>query len=74
MAETNYADMGIDELVARSVELKRQGEAIRAERQAIKAELDRKVWHQNAKEALERVGLDGVVVIPETAHLSARGN
>lgn len=74
MADPELEAMSIDELDALNVQLKREGEAIRDRRLAIRAERDRKVWHQNAREALERVGLDGVVVIPETAHLSARGN
>lgn len=74
MAVKDLEAMTVDELDALSVGLKREIEALRERRIAIKAVRERKVYREHVMRAVANAGLEGVVVVPETLHMNAEGN
>lgn len=74
MAVIGLETMPIEDLDALSASIKADIDVLREKRRTIKAVRETKVLRENIAARITAAGLDGVVVVPETAHLNAEAH
>lgn len=70
----NFETMSLDELVAYKTGCKREIEAVRERARAANKVYARKLQAWHVEQAIARAGLTGLVVQPEPAKLTAKGD
>ena len=73
MDTPNFQAMSIDELVEYKLERKRQIEALKVEMRVAHVVYTTRVEQENVARRITAAGLDGKVIVPDVAGLTAEG-
>ena len=71
--DSDLENMTVDQLIEWKLARKRQIDVLKEELHRVQPLYNRKVEEWHAREALKRVGLEGIVLEPEPGHMKAEG-
>ena len=70
----DYESLTTQQLESLAIDLRVQYDQLRAKRQAVAKALHARIEHDRIMDKVKAAGLDGVVVVPDPAIISAKGN